>query len=90
MSPFGPPVEFVLFALTLLGVAAAHGRALEIAATGVAAITLYKLVVTGFDGVPGLHGLLEHLGREWSVFANLFMLLLGFVALLLTLGWHPP
>jgi len=81
VSPLGVPVEFVLFALTLLGVAAVHERALEVAATGLAAITLYKLAVTGFDGEPGLPGLLTHLGNEWSVFANLFMLLLGFALL---------
>jgi Na+/H+ antiporter NhaD/arsenite permease-like protein len=74
-------VEFVLFALTLLGVAALHARALEIAAAGLAAITLYKLAMTGFDGGQGLPGLLAHLGNEWSVFANLFMLLLGFALL---------
>ena len=75
------PAEFVLFALTLLGVALLHSRALEVAAAGLVAITLYKLAVTGFHGVDGLPGLLAHLGAEWSVLANLFMLLLGFALL---------
>jgi Na+/H+ antiporter NhaD/arsenite permease-like protein len=81
VSLLGIPVEFALFALTLLGVAVLHSRALEVAATGLAAITIYKLVVTGFHGVAGLPGLFAHLGEEWSVLANLFMLLLGFALL---------
>jgi len=81
VRPSAVPVEFVLFALTLLGVALAHRRALEVAAVGLAAITLYKLGVTGFDAGPGLPGLLAHLRAEWSVLANLFALLLGFALL---------
>ncbi|MCM2311346.1 MAG: hypothetical protein NDI84_08085 [Steroidobacteraceae bacterium] len=81
MSLFGVPVEFVLFAATLLGVAVLHSRALEVAATGLGVIVLYKLAVTGFHAVPGVPGLLAHLGAEWSVLANLFLLLLGFALL---------
>lgn len=75
------PVEFLLFALTLAGVALFHKRTLEVAATGLAAIIAYKLAVTGFHGVPGLFGLLSHLGHEWVVLANLFCLLMGFALL---------
>ena len=75
------PVEFVLFALTLAGVALFHRRTLEVAATGLAAIIAYKLALTGFHGVPGLSGLLRHLGHEWVVLANLFCLLMGFALL---------
>jgi Na+/H+ antiporter NhaD/arsenite permease-like protein len=75
------PVEFVLFALTLLGVAVAHQRALEVAAGGLAAVILYKLAATGFHDGPGLAGLFGHLRAEGSVLANLFMLLLGFALL---------
>lgn len=81
MSVPAVPVEFVLFALTLLGVAVAHHRALEVAAAGLAAVILYKLAVTGFHAGPGFAGLLGHLGAEWSVLANLFLLLLGFALL---------
>jgi Na+/H+ antiporter NhaD/arsenite permease-like protein len=81
VSLFGVPVEFLLFAATLLGVAVLHSRALEVAAAGLVAITLYKLAVTGFHAVPGMPGLLAHLGAEWSVLANLFLLLLGFALL---------
>ena len=75
------PVEFVLFALTLLGVAFTHHRALEIAATGLVAITVYKVSSSGFAQGPGLAGLAGHLQHEWVVLANLAGLLLGFALL---------
>jgi hypothetical protein len=77
----GVPIEFVLFALTLLGVAAFHHRTLEVALTGLAAITLYKLGFTGFKAGPGIGGLGEHLLHEWVLLANLLALLLGFALL---------
>jgi Na+/H+ antiporter NhaD/arsenite permease-like protein len=78
---FGIPLEFVLFALTLAGVAVFHHRTLEVAATGLAVIVLYKLAATGFHGTPGLAGLSHHLQEEWVVLANLFCLLMGFALL---------
>jgi hypothetical protein len=42
------PIEFVLFALTLLAVALFHHRTFEIALTGFATITLYKLLFSQF------------------------------------------
>ncbi len=77
----GIPLEFVLFALTLLGVALFHHRTLEVAASGLAVIVLYKLAFTGFHGVTGLAGLGAHLLEEWVVLANLFGLLMGFALL---------
>jgi len=50
------PVEFVLFGLTLIGVALFHHKTLQIAVTGLAVITIYKLVFTGFEHAPGLSG----------------------------------
>ncbi len=47
------PFEFVLFALTLLGVALLHHRTLEVALAGLASVVLYKLVFSGFHGMPG-------------------------------------
>ena len=44
----GVPLEFVLFGLTLAGVALFHHHTLQVALTGLAAITLYKLGFTGF------------------------------------------
>jgi len=81
MTLFGIPLEFVLFAGTLLGVAMLHAHALEVAATGLAAVTVFKLATTGFHGAAGMGGLLAHLGNEWSVLANLFLLLMGFALL---------
>jgi Na+/H+ antiporter NhaD/arsenite permease-like protein len=75
------PVEFVLFALTLAGVALFHGRTLEVALAGLAAVLAYKLVVAGFNGVAGFSGLARHLHHEWVTLANLFCLLMGFALL---------
>ena len=78
---FGIPVDFILFALTLLGVAVFHHHTLQVALTGLAAITLYKLVFTGFKFGVGLGGLALHLHHEWVILANLFLLLMGFALL---------
>ena len=75
------PVEFLLFALTLAGVAFFHNRTLQVALAGLAAITLYKLVFAGFNAGPGLDGLGQHLLYEWVILANLLGLLLGFALL---------
>ena len=77
----GIPVAFILFALTLLGVAVFHHHTLRVALTGLAAIAAYKLVFTTFDGIAGLPGLAAHLGHEWVVLSNLFGLLVGFALL---------
>jgi len=74
----GIRVEFILFGLTLLGVALFHHRTLQVALTGLAVITLYKLTFTGFHGGAGLLGLAHHLGNEWVILTNLLCLLLGF------------
>ncbi len=75
------PVEFVLFGLTLLGVALLHHHTLAVALTGLAVITAFKLGFTGFTTGPGLAGLAGHLGHEWVILANLLGLLLGFAVL---------
>ena len=74
----GIPFEFILFALTLAGVALFHRHTLSVAVIGLSAIVAYKLMVTGFRAGPGLDGLIAHLGHEWVVLANLFGLLVGF------------
>ncbi|MDP2834101.1 MAG: citrate transporter [Pseudomonadota bacterium] len=74
----GIPLDFILFALTLLGVALFHHHTLAVALTGLATITLYKLGFTGIHGVAGLPGLAQHLGHEWVTLTNLLGLLLGF------------
>ncbi len=75
---FGIRIEFILFGLTLLGVALFHHKTMQVALTGLAAITLYKLFFTGFHAGPGLAGLAGHLGHEWVTLMNLLGLLLGF------------
>lgn len=75
------PVDFILFALTLLGVALFHHATLQVALTGLTVITLYKLGFTGFHGVDGLPGLWSHLGHEAVTLFNLLGLLLGFAIL---------
>jgi Na+/H+ antiporter NhaD/arsenite permease-like protein len=78
---FGIPIDFILFALTLIGVALFHQRTLEVALTGLVAIIAYKLAFTGFKTGPGVGGLALHLRHEWVVLANLFLLLMGFAIL---------
>jgi Na+/H+ antiporter NhaD/arsenite permease-like protein len=78
---FGIPVDFILFALTLLGVALFHHKTLEVALAGLAAIIVYKLVFTGFKHGAGLAGLGHHMAHEWVTLGNLFLLLMGFALL---------
>ncbi|HUQ73996.1 MAG TPA: citrate transporter [Burkholderiales bacterium] len=77
----GVPVDFVLFGLTLAGVALFHHHTLQVALIGLAIIVLYKLGFTGFKTGPGLGGLGQHLLHEWVILANLLGLLLGFALL---------
>jgi Na+/H+ antiporter NhaD/arsenite permease-like protein len=77
----GIPVDFILFGLTLFGVAVYHRHTLPIALGGLAAISAYKLAFTGFKFGTGFGGLLGHLGHEWVTLANLFLLLMGFAVL---------
>jgi Na+/H+ antiporter NhaD/arsenite permease-like protein len=77
----GVPVDFILFGLTLVGVALFHHHTLPIALAGLAAVTLYKLAFTGFKFGTGLAGLGLHLQHEWVILANLFLLLMGFALL---------
>ncbi len=76
-----PPVEFLLFGVTLLGVALFHRHVLAIAVSGLVTIIAYKLLATGFDGIAGFAGLLAHMQHEWVILANLFGLLVGFALL---------
>jgi hypothetical protein len=79
---FGVPFDFVLFALTLLGIALFHRHTLLIALSGLGTITAYKLTFTGFKDGAGLVGLGLHLGHEFSLLANLFLLLIGIRAVI--------
>jgi Na+/H+ antiporter NhaD/arsenite permease-like protein len=75
------PIEFVLFGVTLLGVAVLHRHTLKVSLLGLAAITAYKLFFADFHGLPGAAGLLHHLATEWVILTNLFALLVGFALL---------
>src|SRR5438045_7252145 len=77
----GVPVDFVLFGLTLAGVALFHHHTLQVALAGLAVILLYKLGFTGFKTGPGFGGLARHMASEWVILSNLFGLLLGFALL---------
>ena len=78
---FGIPIDFILFGLTLLGIALFHRHTLPIAIAGLAVITVYKLIFTGFKDGVGFAGLSLHFTHEFSLLANLFLLLMGFALL---------
>lgn len=80
-SLFGIPIEFILFALTLLGVALFHNQTFYVALAGVSAVAVYKIAFTGFKTGAGVAGLGGHFAHEWVTLANLFCLLMGFAIL---------
>src|SRR5713226_6908042 len=80
-AALGVPVDFVLFGLTLAGVALFHHHTFQVALIGLGVIVLYKLGFTGFKTGPGLGGLALHLAHEWVILTNLLGLLLGFALL---------
>jgi len=78
----GPvPLDFIFFALVLLGIALFHHHTLQVAVTGLIVVTIYKVVFTGFPQGPGLTGLAALFAHEWVILANLFGLLMGFALL---------
>ncbi|MBF0283649.1 MAG: citrate transporter [Magnetococcales bacterium] len=78
---FGAPLDFILFAVTLLGVAVFHHNTLQVALGGLGTILLYKVLFIGFKFGPGVGGLIGHLGHEWVILSNLLLLLVGFALL---------
>ncbi|MEO8309546.1 MAG: citrate transporter [Caldimonas sp.] len=77
----GVPIEFILFAAVLAGVALLHHHSLRVALIGLVVITLYKLVFSSFHGTSGGAGLVAHLGQEWVLVINLLLLIIGFALL---------
>ncbi len=71
----GVRAEFILFGLTLLGVALLHHRTFEVAVTGLGFILLLKFLC-----VPEF-ALFTHVKHEASILTNLLGLLLGFAVL---------
>lgn len=74
LSVLGIRVEFIIFTLTLLGVALFHHHTLYVAASGLLCVLLVKLGFSNFD-------LLLHVKHEWRLLLNLFGLLIGFAIL---------
>src|SRR2546430_8056120 len=80
-SVFGIPVDFILFGLTLAGVAVFHRCTMRVALTGLVTIIIYKIAFTGFKTGDGVMGFISHVGHEWVILVNLLSLLLGFALL---------
>src|SRR5688500_6798204 len=78
---FGIPLDFILFALILIGVAVFHHHTLQVALTGLAVIVVYKLAFTGFKTGPGVGGFVTHMQHEWVSLTNLLCLLVGLALL---------
>src|SRR5437868_11110933 len=78
----GPvPLDFIFFALVLVGIAVLHRQTLQVALVGLGVVCVYKIAFTGFAQGPGLAGLAGLLAHEWVILANLFGLLMGFALL---------
>jgi Na+/H+ antiporter NhaD/arsenite permease-like protein len=90
-SIMGIRVEFILFALTLFGVAIFHKQTFWVAITGLTVIILYKVIfISGYPFAEhffGANPLIEQLKDksmrqgEWGILLNLLGLLLGFALL---------
>ncbi len=75
------PLDFILFALTLFGIALFHHYTLQVALTGLVVTLIYKIGFSGFKTGAGVGGFIAHMGHEWVTLANLFGLLMGFALL---------
>jgi Na+/H+ antiporter NhaD/arsenite permease-like protein len=76
----GIRLEFILFALTLFGVAIFHHRTMYVALIGLAAILVFKYLYTGFSMSEHILGSATREG-EWRILVNLLGLLFGFALL---------
>ncbi len=73
--------EFILFALTLLGVALFHRKTMVVALTGLVGILFFKFLFDpSFNLATHVFGDAGHNG-EWRILLNLFGLLFGFAIL---------
>jgi Na+/H+ antiporter NhaD/arsenite permease-like protein len=77
----GIPLDFILFGLTLLGVAVFYHHTMRVALSGLVTITTYKILFTGFKTGDGVMGFVSHVEHEWVIIANLLCLLMGFALL---------
>ena len=76
----GIRIEFILFAITLIGVAVFHHKTMYVALSGLAAILIAKYVFTDFSVTEHLLGTATKEG-EWRILLNLLGLLFGFAIL---------
>jgi Na+/H+ antiporter NhaD/arsenite permease-like protein len=76
----GIRIEFILFALTLIGVAVFHHKTMYVALTGLALVLIVKYIFTDFSFVAHIVGSASHEG-EWRILLNLLGLLFGFAIL---------
>jgi Na+/H+ antiporter NhaD/arsenite permease-like protein len=76
----GIRIEFVLFALTLTGVAVFHHKTMFVALIGLTAILIAKYAFTDFSLTEHIVGTKEKEG-EWRILLNLLGLLFGFAIL---------
>jgi Na+/H+ antiporter NhaD/arsenite permease-like protein len=72
------PFEFILFGLTLAGIAVLHKHALAVALAGLAAVIAYQGAFSEFPTGEGLGALGRHFAHEWVILTNLMLLLVGF------------
>lgn len=87
----GIRIEFLLFALTLVGVALFHHHTLKVALIGLAAVLLFKFIFAdGFNLLNHMFGensIIQQITDkemrqgEWAILLNLFGLLVGFSVL---------
>jgi Na+/H+ antiporter NhaD/arsenite permease-like protein len=76
----GIRLEFILFALTLIGVAVFHHKTMYVALTGLSAVLIAKYIFSDFSLVEHIVGTTAHEG-EWRILLNLMGLLFGFAIL---------
>jgi Na+/H+ antiporter NhaD/arsenite permease-like protein len=76
----GIRIEFILFALTLIGVAIFHHKTMYVALTGLAAILIAKYFFSDFSLAEHIIGTDAKEG-EWRILVNLLGLLFGFAIL---------
>jgi len=77
----GLPIEFLLFACVLAGVALFQAHVLPIAVVGALVIALYKIALSPFKTGGGVLGFVGHIEHEWVILLNLLLLLTGFALL---------
>jgi Na+/H+ antiporter NhaD/arsenite permease-like protein len=77
---FNIPLEFILFGLTLTGIAVFHKRTLEVAIGGLLLVVCIKYFGGNFSFFEHISGDSTHDG-EWKILLNLFGLLTGFAVL---------